>query len=389
MNVFATNSQLVKHEVYDELSTPGPLKGGAARRGPMRTLLVVSAILIAVVAWVLFSNLFFFTHRSATSPPRDAAPAAPISIPKKPDEPLFVPTDTSSQPVINPPFIAGDKDSDAIEHEPDPDPVAEDRPEKIAPPADAVTEKSGRARSTTSTPRRVPPQPGGVSPRAEKRVVTKSEPVPRARTPTLKQTPETDAAPATISGNGNNMDQPSNVESTVGLLSGDLVDGPGITDARSTERPPDSGGVRRDPASDIANAPLPDPPAKKMTRRNYGLVVIVNRANTEPLSLSDISNIYRDRVTRWPSGERILALNLPLDSGEHQRFSAAILKMSALDAAKEHANRAITNRTQNEYRTKNAQAVVSYVERHENAIGYVPEAALNENDNVRVLFAVP
>ena len=155
-----------------------------------------------------------------------------------------------------------------------------------------------------------------------------------------------------------------------------------------------SGYLPDDPASiDFASisavAPTPKPSGIKAARPASGLVVIVNKANSRLLSKTDISNIYRDRITRWPSGERILALNLPLDSGERRRFSAAILDMSPLDAATEVANRAITNRVQNEYRTKNAQVVVSYIEHHENAIGYVEAAAITENNNVRVVYSIP
>ena len=63
--------------------------------------------------------------------------------------------------------------------------------------------------------------------------------------------------------------------------------------------------------------------------------------------------------------------------------------MSPLDAATESSNRAITNRVQNEYRTKNADVVVSYIERNPNAIGYVPAAAITDNDNVRVVYTIP
>lgn len=124
-------------------------------------------------------------------------------------------------------------------------------------------------------------------------------------------------------------------------------------------------------------------------RRKSGLVIIVNKANRRNLSKSDIRNIYRDRITRWPSGDQILVLDLPLESAERQIFSSAILNMSALDAATETSNAIITNRMQNEHRVKNPRVIVSYVERHQNAIGYIPAEALDEDDDVRVAYSIP
>lgn len=130
-------------------------------------------------------------------------------------------------------------------------------------------------------------------------------------------------------------------------------------------------------------------PQEKPARKKSGIVVIVNKSNSKTLSKAEISNIYRDRITRWPTGERILVLNLPLDTAVRQRFSSTVLNMSPLDAATEYSNGMITNRLQNDYRTRNARIVVSYVERHENAIGYVPAEALSETDNVRVAYTIP
>ena len=44
------------------------------------------------------------------------------------------------------------------------------------------------------------------------------------------------------------------------------------------------------------------------------VAVIVNSANTQALSISDVKNIYSDIVTTWESGESIAVYNLPLKS---------------------------------------------------------------------------
>ena len=151
------------------------------------------------------------------------------------------------------------------------------------------------------------------------------------------------------------------------------------TDTQTAEEPLESEVTNVAAASDRVDRKL----------RKRGLVIIVNKANAEKLSKTDIRNIYRDRITRWPSGDRILVLDLPLESVERRAFSSAILNMSARDAATETSNAIITNRMQNEHRVKNPRVIVSYVERHKNAIGYVPAEILSADDDVRVAYSIP
>lgn len=151
------------------------------------------------------------------------------------------------------------------------------------------------------------------------------------------------------------------------------------TDTQTAEEPLESEVTNVAAASDRVDRKL----------RKRGLVIIVNKANAEKLSKTDIRNIYRDRITRWPSGDRILVLDLPLESVERRAFSSAILNMSARDAATETSNAIITNRMQNEHRVKNPRVIVSYVERYKNAIGYVPAEVLSADDDVRVAYSIP
>lgn len=343
-----------------------------SRSGVLSILLVA---LTAVTAWYFFTNLF--THRTSTIPPIPSVALAPTPSPKTP-EVLFVPSETRSPPpeiklpVMDTPEVEASKHAADAANE-NPAEVAAPPPRKssrVRSPGNAPrsTEKKSTLRSASATPDAKPLTP---SPQT-------SEPTPIA---TLEN------STAATSADRSNRRQEAEIEAP-------QASSPSVREARTTitryaDITTDTNSAPVDFASISAGKPVQEPPAKKPLLRNSGLVVIVNKANSKTLARSDISNIYRDRITRWPTGERILVLNLPLDSGERRRFSTEVLEMSPLDAATESSNRAITNRVQNEYRTKNADVVVSYIERNPNAIGYVPAAAITDNDNVRVVYTIP
>lgn len=315
--------------------------------------------------------------------------SAPVSTAKQ-IEPLFVtpvPGSQPRQPVINPPVAELD-DATAAD-KPETDTATENHPEDATPTV--VTENvDTRPETATDT------NPDLSSRMKRRHVMQRAiartpgiQPNVAANAPGPPATPQTNIEPALPSHDPTPRLETPNAPSPPGSASIRQPPAKVIYPTRHLSAYDSDDSEPVDFASISATAPPPKPAIAKPVRQTGGLVVIVNKANSKPLSKSDISNIYRDRITRWPSGERILVLNLPLDSGERRRFSAAILDMSPLEAATEGSNRTITNRVQNEYRTKNAQVVVSYIEHHENAIGYVQATALGENDNVRVVYSIP
>lgn len=336
--------------------------------------------LAALVALIVFTAWMYLTYRpSIVLPPIINAPTSTPSI--EDTDSLFAESDSRAELVVRPPILDASNNSNSTELTDDS--LAQDEAdnlsdiptseeanrmryaESITPAANATTAtaKSGNARSSIKTPY-------SSTPKSASRTATSkrgANPVPTSRNTNRRLDIENELLP------------PSSVTMRKSIP----------PDTRNADTLINTIATPRDFTSSATVAPAPEPLSKKTTRKNGGLVVIVNKANSNPVSKSDISNIYSDRITRWPSGERILILNLPLDSRERQRFSTAILDMSPQDAAKEWSNRTITNRSQSDYRTKNAQVVVSYVERHENAIGYVPATVLNENDNVRVVYSIP
>ena len=363
---------------------PGPIRPPSSTHEIASKNEVVSALLITLIAgaaWFFFTNLF---PRHARTP----TPAAPVATAQE-TAPVFVPTGLPAPaPVISLPTVETENEADKTQTALDS--AAQQPPENSVPPIipehpTAKHAKRIRLPLASNSARR--PAAHVRMPRVEPRMAAiHPSLLPHAPESQPSVIPENSAGSLPISGTENSRLDNSNSLRESNSAS---VSEPGTTIINYSGYSPDPESAPVDFASISTVAPTPKPPTATPVRRPSGLVVIVNKANSKSFSRSDISNIYRDRITRWPSGARILVLNLPLDSTERQRFSTAILEMSPLDAATEGSNRTITNRLQNEYRTKNAQVVVSYIEHHENAIGYIPAAALTENDNVRVVYSIP
>ncbi len=337
-------------------------------------LLVVLAALIVVGSWWLLSSLFVHSP-SATPPTTKSAPTPRLPATNTNSVSTSAAVGTSPLPLVESAATRAESnvaDNDLVAVVSELEERNKSKPTNVSKPTPNAMPERARAGEVNAKP-----MPG----------ISK---VPAARTAARGEQPMRESTPAAIK-----LPVAISVDPVVDTTRAVRVPRPAIDLEIKQPQPARVEPPAREPSSpaDVADVTAmiaaPEPVARKFAQRWNGVVVIVNKANTQALSRSDVSNIYRDRITRWPSGERILAFNLPLESGERQRFSTEILAMSPLDAETELSNRTITNRSQNEYRTKNVQVVVSYVERHANAIGYVPAAAVGDNDNVRVVFSLP
>ena len=118
------------------------------------------------------------------------------------------------------------------------------------------------------------------------------------------------------------------------------------------------------------------------------VVVIVNAANAQSLSKADIKAIYSDNIIAWSNGQAIVSFDLPVKNEAREGFSRAVLGLSASDAAREWANRKITNTAKNPPRTKPENLVVLSVSKDPNAIGYVPASAAQGKSGIKVLMTL-
>lgn len=118
------------------------------------------------------------------------------------------------------------------------------------------------------------------------------------------------------------------------------------------------------------------------------VAVIVNSANTQSVTQSDVTSIYSDKTIAWGNGDKIAVYNLPPDEGSAEVFAKRVLGSSARDAAADEANRIIKNTSRNPQQTKRAILVSSIVSKTPGAIGYVPREMADGKPGIRVLFTV-
>lgn len=118
------------------------------------------------------------------------------------------------------------------------------------------------------------------------------------------------------------------------------------------------------------------------------VVVIVNSANAQNISLADVKNIYLDKTVAWENGGKIAVYNLPPEDAAAELFARKTLGMSARDAAAAESNRIISNTSRNPQQTKRAALVSSIVAKTPNAMGYIPKEQAEGKSGIRVLFTL-
>ena len=118
------------------------------------------------------------------------------------------------------------------------------------------------------------------------------------------------------------------------------------------------------------------------------VVVIVNSANSQEVSMADAKNIYVDKVITWANGGKIAVYNLPLEDAAAELFARNGLGISARDAASAESNRIVSNTARNPQQTKRDALVSSIVSKTPNAIGYIPKEQAEGKSGIRVLFTL-
>jgi ABC-type phosphate transport system substrate-binding protein len=113
-------------------------------------------------------------------------------------------------------------------------------------------------------------------------------------------------------------------------------------------------------------------------------VVVVNPANSAPLSRADIANIFMKRITRWGPDDLAIAV---VDQVPHApvraAFSAAILRRGVEAMQAYWQQQIFSGRDVPPVEKESDAEVVAYVRRNRGAIGYVSEGAAI--DGVRVV----
>ncbi len=118
-------------------------------------------------------------------------------------------------------------------------------------------------------------------------------------------------------------------------------------------------------------------------------VVIVNAANpAAALNAADISKLFLRHSARWPSGERVVAIEMPQSSPVRESFSRAIHHRSAEAVAAYWQTMIFSGRDVPPPEGPSPAAIVSFVGAEAGAIAYLP-AGTSLPRSVKVLKVLP
>lgn len=125
-----------------------------------------------------------------------------------------------------------------------------------------------------------------------------------------------------------------------------------------------------------ANSALADEPA--------GFRLVVNAESAaEPLDRAFVADAFLKKVTRWPNGEAIRAVDLRFDAPTRLEFSEQVLRRSPAAVRNYWQQRIFTGRGVPPPELASDEAVLAYVREHRGAVGYVSAQA--ETGSVKVV----
>lgn len=115
------------------------------------------------------------------------------------------------------------------------------------------------------------------------------------------------------------------------------------------------------------------------------VVIIVNSANTQELTLAEVRDIYTGRLAAWGNGQRISAYNLPVSNATREAFSRRVLGISAAEADARVSRHQRTGGALGLQQTKSEELLVTIVSKKHTAIGYCTQAAVEGKFGIRVI----
>ncbi len=118
------------------------------------------------------------------------------------------------------------------------------------------------------------------------------------------------------------------------------------------------------------------------------VVVIVNEANAQNVTAADLKNMYNDIVIHWANDKPIDLYDTPVSAEARKIFSEKVLGVSPNEAAREWANRKITNTAKNPPKTTKEALVPKLVARDPNAIGYVSASVAEGKQGIKVIMTL-
>jgi hypothetical protein len=105
------------------------------------------------------------------------------------------------------------------------------------------------------------------------------------------------------------------------------------------------------------------------------LVVIVNPANTESISASQLESVFLRKENHWSNGDKVVPFNLPPETTMRIAFDRAALGMSADETARYWLDQRIRSGITAPRELGDASLIVRLVARLAGGIGYVPSSS--------------
>ena len=118
------------------------------------------------------------------------------------------------------------------------------------------------------------------------------------------------------------------------------------------------------------------------------VVVIVNEANAQKVTAADLKNMYNDIVIHWSNNQPINLYDIPVSAEAREVFSKKVLGVSPEEAAREWANRKITNTAKNPPKTAKEELVPKLVAKDPNAIGYVSASGAQGKEGIKIIMTL-
>ena len=102
------------------------------------------------------------------------------------------------------------------------------------------------------------------------------------------------------------------------------------------------------------------------------IAVIVNKENTlNKLKTSVIKKIFLGKLTQWPSGLEIKAIDLNIDDRVRKIFSKEVLKKSVKKIRRYWIKKTIKGKGSPPPIFDSEASVISYIKSHKNSVGYI------------------
>jgi hypothetical protein len=107
-------------------------------------------------------------------------------------------------------------------------------------------------------------------------------------------------------------------------------------------------------------------------------VVIVHPSNQfDALSRSKVSYLFLRKVSRWPWGAEVAALDLSVDEPIHREFVQKVLRLSEEQLAEYWIDQRATRGVSPPLQVRDAAAAKLWVAARPGAIAYIPSSALD------------